>query len=97
VVHERVEYLEAPLDRATLTRLAEQLVDPVAALVRVDDPAFTVLGLDPADYVTAPAVIDLLVAHPEVMQRPVVVSGGRAVIARPPDRVGELIGRMPPD
>jgi arsenate reductase (glutaredoxin) len=35
-------------------------------------------------------VVDLLLAHPELMERPVVIRGGRAVIARPSERVLEL-------
>jgi arsenate reductase len=36
-------------------------------------------------------VIDAMVDHPELLQRPVVVSGDRAVLARPPERVLELL------
>jgi arsenate reductase len=36
-------------------------------------------------------VVDLLLAHPELMERPVVVRGGRAVIARPSERVLDLL------
>jgi arsenate reductase len=86
-----VEYLVAPPDRAALETLVRKLVDPVNELVRTDDAAFTSLGLDPADFTTAEAVIGLLLEHPEVMQRPVVVKGDRAIIARPPERVEELL------
>jgi arsenate reductase (glutaredoxin) len=37
--------------------------------------------------VTPEAVADLLVRHPRLMQRPVLVRGGRAIIGRPKDRV----------
>jgi arsenate reductase len=86
-----VEYLVAPPNRDALEALVRKLVDPVKDLVRTDDAAFTGLGLDAADYTTAEAVIDLLLEHPEVMQRPVVVKGDRAIIARPPERVEELL------
>jgi arsenate reductase len=49
------------------------------------------MGLAAGDYVTRDAVIDLLLAHPVLMQRPVVVHGRRAVIARPSSRVLELV------
>jgi len=54
-----------------------------ADLVRHDN-RFAELGLDAGDYTQAAAVVDLLVEHPELMQRPVLVSNGRAIIARPP-------------
>jgi arsenate reductase len=78
-----VEYLEEPLDRAGLEHLLDLLVDPPGDLVR-HDQRFKDLGLDPAGYAGRAAVVDVLVEHPELMQRPVLVSGGRAKIARPP-------------
>lgn len=78
-----VEYLKQPLDRAALRDLLSRLEDPPAALVR-HDQRFKELGLDPDAYEDADAVIDLLVEHPELMQRPVIDDGTRAVIGRPP-------------
>jgi len=80
---EVIEYLKQPLDRAALEALLDVLVDPPADLVR-HDKRFAELELDAADYVERAAVIDLLVEYPELMQRPVLVSGGRAIIGRPP-------------
>jgi arsenate reductase len=62
------------------------LEDPVADLVRKDSQ-FGRLGLDEADYVEPDQVIDLLVATPRLLQRPIVVKDGRAIIGRPKDRV----------
>jgi len=56
-------------------------------LVRVKDHKFRELGLQLADDAEADEVADLLCAHPAVMQRPVLVIGDRAVIARPAERV----------
>ena len=85
-----VEYVKHPLDRATLEHLLELIPDSPAGLVR-KDKSFESLGLAAGDYVTRDAVIDLLLAHPVLMQRPVVVHGRRAVIARPSNRVLELV------
>ena len=65
--------------------------DAPADLVR-KDKRFAELGLDADDYTTVDAVVALLVDHPELMQRPVVRSGRRAVIARPPERAAEFLG-----
>jgi len=43
------------------------------------------------DYVRREQVVTLLLEHPELMERPVVVRGQRAVIARPAERVEELL------
>jgi arsenate reductase len=91
VAVEIVPYLQAPPDRATLTRIVDTVANPPADLVRKDD-RFKELGLDPADYVERDAVIDVLLAHPELMERPVVFVGERAVIARPSEKVLELLG-----
>ena len=85
-----VEYLETPPDRATLGRILALLGGPPGALVR-RDARFRELGLVEADLATREQVVDLLARHPELMERPVVVAGDRAVIGRPPERVGELL------
>ena len=84
-----IEYLHHPLDRATFERFLDLLGGPPADLVR-QDKRFKELGLDPAHYTTRAQVVDLLLAHPELMERPVVIRGTRAVIARPSERVLEL-------
>ena len=53
--------------------------------------SFTKLGRDIADYSDLDALVALLVEHPEVMNRPLVVRGDRAIIARPSERVEELL------
>ncbi len=55
------------------------------------DKNFSDLGLTSEDVASAEQVTELLVAHPRLMQRPVVVRGERAVIARPPTTVLELL------
>jgi arsenate reductase len=87
---EVIEYLKTPLDRATLEHFLDLLPGAPAELVR-KDKRFKELGLDEADYVTREQVLDVLLAHPELMERPVVINGGRAIIARPSERVLEIV------
>jgi arsenate reductase len=87
---EVVEYLKAPPDRATLERFLTLLGGPPADLVR-KDRRFKELGLDAAHYVTREQVVGVLLLHPELMERPVVIRGDRAVIARPSEKVLELL------
>ena len=87
---EVVHYLKQPLDRAQLLELIGKLEDPPADLVR-KDPFFKAQGLDADDYVTPDAVADLLLEHPRLMQRPVLVRGDRAIIGRPKDRVAAFL------
>ena len=85
--HGVVNYLTTPPSRDDLESIVAILIDPVSDLVRRTDKSFAELGLDPSGYQQAEEVVDLLVAHPELMQRPIVVRGGKAVIARPSERV----------
>jgi arsenate reductase len=83
---EVVQYLKEPLSRDQLLDLMAKLEDPPADLVRKDG-YFQEQGLVEDDYTTPEAVADLLVEHPRLMQRPVLVRGDRAIIGRPKDRV----------
>ena len=90
VGHDVIEYLQAPPDGATLARMLDLLPGAPAELVR-KDKRFRELGLNERDYVTREQVIALLLAHPELMERPVVIRGKRAVIARPSEKVLDLL------
>lgn len=86
VDHDVVLYLKDAPSRGDLERIIGHLDDPVADLVR-KDKRFGELGLDATDYVTADAVIALLVEHPELLQRPILETSTRAAIGRPPEDV----------
>ncbi|MEJ2087138.1 MAG: arsenate reductase family protein [Gammaproteobacteria bacterium] len=87
---EVVEYLKRPLTVEEIRDLLALLPDDPAELVRKDSH-FKELGLDAQDYTTADAVAALLAEHPRLMQRPIAVRGGKAVIGRPSERVEELL------
>ncbi len=81
-----VLYLKTPPSRADLERIVGHLDGPVADLVRHDN-RFKDLGLDAGAYDESAAVVDLLVEHPELMQRPLIETAERAAVARPPEDV----------
>ncbi len=87
---EVIEYLKDLPSRADLERIVDAIPDPPSALVR-KDKRFKELGLDEADYQTRDQVVALLLEHPELMKRPVVFGGVRALICRPSERVLELL------
>ena len=76
--------------RDELVGLLAVLEDEPTALVR-RDATFTRLGLTDADVATADQVADVLAAHPEMLQRPLLVAEGAAVIGRPKDRVAPFL------
>lgn len=88
---EVILYTEAPPDRKTLESIVAGLEDPVEDLVR-KDTKFKQLGLDPADYANNPdAVIEILIKHKELLQRPVVVKGTKAIVGRPKERIAGFL------
>ena len=84
-----MDILKEHPDRATYERMLDALPNPPADLVR-KDKRFEDLGLNADDYTTREAVIGVLLEHPELMQRPVIFRGDRAVLARPSEKVLEL-------
>ncbi|HVN63879.1 MAG TPA: ArsC/Spx/MgsR family protein [Candidatus Binataceae bacterium] len=85
-----IEYLKHPPSRDTLEKIIAMLDNPAAELVR-KDKHFKELNLDPADYTDAKSVVAILLKHPELMQRPIVIRGRRAIIARPPEKLESLL------
>lgn len=84
-----VEYLTTPLSREELDRILALIEEAPEELVR-KDKNWKALELDPVNYQTPARVAELLVEHPELMQRPVVIRGDRGLIARPPEKLLEL-------
>ena len=92
VEHEVILYIKTPPDRAALEKILNGLEDPVEDLVRKDSK-FKKLELDPADYEGNPeAVIEILLRHKQLLQRPVILKGRKAIIGRPKDRIREFLG-----
>ncbi|NLT30349.1 MAG: arsenate reductase (glutaredoxin) [Propionibacterium sp.] len=88
-----VQYLKDPLDAAALGDLLDKLEDPPTDLVR-RDKNFTELGLGEEDVQTREQVIAVLTEHPQLMQRPVLIAGDRAIIGRPKDRVPAFLAEL---
>ena len=83
------EYLTASPSRAELEIVMTKLgIDDPKQMMRTGDALFAELGLASA---SRDALLDALVAHPKLIERPIVIRGDRAVIARPPQRVDELL------
>lgn len=88
---EIVQYKKTPLDAAALRAVIAKLQDPPTDLVR-RDALFAKLELTDADVATVDQVVDTLVAHPALMQRPLLVTAETAFIGRPKDRVTAAFG-----
>ncbi len=82
--------MDEPLDRDLLVRILEMVDLGPADMIRRGD-AFDVLAMDPTSLDDPSVVVDLITAHPGLMQRPIGILGDRAVVARPADRILELL------
>ena len=86
---EYVRYLEHAPSRADLEDVLVKLgTDDPREIVRSKEPVYAELGLENAD---RDQLLDAMVAHPILIQRPIVIHGDRAVVARPPERLLEIL------
>jgi arsenate reductase (glutaredoxin) len=83
---QKVYYLDTPPSREQIAHVVDLLGGDPRALVRTGEPQYA--GLEDAD---REQLLDALARHPQLIERPVVIRGDRAVIARPPERLLELL------
>ena len=86
---EVVEYLKHPLSTAQLKTLNAMLGCPVREMLRDSESVYQELGLDRGN-LSDDQLYEAIEKHPILMQRPIVVRNGRAVIGRPPENVKAL-------
>jgi len=86
---EVIEYLKTPPTVEQLKALRAMLGCPVREMVRTGETEYKELGLDAVD-VTDDQLYEAITTHPILLQRPIVVRNGRAVIGRPPENVEAL-------
>jgi arsenate reductase len=90
-----VEYLKTPLNAKQLDQLLTLLALPPEAVIRFKEPIAIELGLHKADARTRAEWLKLLVEHPILLERPIVVNGKRAVLGRPLENVSALLSDAP--
>ena len=90
VEFEEVNYIKSPPDAEALRAIIAKLEDPPTALVRRDSKSKK-LELGEDDVATEDQVVDILVKHKQLLQRPLLVTKDTAIIGRPKDRVRELL------
>ncbi|MBF0625225.1 MAG: arsenate reductase (glutaredoxin) [Magnetococcales bacterium] len=87
---EVVDYLKTPPDAAAIERILTLLGLEPRALMRIKETAYRDNHLDDPG-LTRQQLIDALVRHPQLLERPVVVANGKAAIGRPPENVLEIL------
>ena len=85
-----VEYLKTPPDVDTLTGLLDMLGLEPRDLMRKKEAEYKASGADDTS-LSRDRLIELMVEYPKLIERPIVVSDGRAAIGRPPEKVLEIL------
>lgn len=87
---ESVNYYTDPLTKAKLTELVKKMGIQASALFRSKEEIYIRLKLGEKE-VSDSEAIELMVKHPELMQRPIVEKGNKAILARPAERLKEIL------
>jgi arsenate reductase len=85
-----VEYLKTPPSKTELKRILKMLNIKPRDLLREKEAEYKELGLGDKS-LTDDQIIDTILAHPKLMERPIVVTGDQAVLGRPPESVLEIL------
>jgi arsenate reductase len=87
---EVIEYLKTPPDKATLTALIQKMGVPVRDMMRRKGSPYDELDLDNPTW-TDDALIDLMLEQPILINRPIVVTAKGVVLARPIEKIDEIL------
>lgn len=87
---EKINYYVEPLSRKKLTQLLRKMKMTPRELLRTSEPVYKALGLGKGEF-TDDQLIDLMIKHPDLIQRPIVERGNRAVLGRPTENVKALL------
>lgn len=90
VPYRTVRYHDALLTKKKLGELIQKIGIAPIELLRTKDPAYRKLGIK-ADALSASQIVELMIAHPDLMQRPILERGDRAIVGRPSERIVEFL------
>jgi arsenate reductase len=85
-----VEYLKTPPSKQELEQLLDMLGLEPRQLMRTKEDEYKELGLDD-ESLSRDALIEAMIAHPKLIERPIVVHNGKAAIGRPPEKVLDIL------
>ena len=86
----KVNYYIEPLTKKKLTELVRKMNISPRELLRKTEPIYRELRIATGEFTDA-QLISLMVEHPDLMQRPIIERGERAVLGRPTENVEELL------
>jgi len=87
---ESVDYYVDPIPKAKIVELLRKMNMRPRDLLRSREPIYKTLKLGEST-LTDDEILDLMVRHPDLIQRPIVEKGSRAILARPPERLKDIL------
>lgn len=87
---ETVDYYVTPLDGEGIRSLLRKMKIPARELLRKKEKIYGELGLGGGEW-SEDEIVGLMVKHPDLIQRPIVEKGDRAILARPAERIREIL------
>ncbi len=87
---QKVNYYNQPLTKTKLAELLSKMKLKPRDLLRTSEPIYRELGLGKGEF-TDDRIISLMIEHPDLIQRPIVERGDRAVLGRPVENVKSLL------
>lgn len=87
---EAVDYYTDPIPKAKLKELLRKMGLSPRELLRTKEEAYRKLRIGERE-LTDDQIVDLMVKHPDLIQRPIVEKGSRAILARPAERLREIL------
>ena len=87
---EIIEYLKTPPDRKKLKEILKLLGMGPRDLMRTKESVYREAGLDDED-LSEDQLLDAMIEHPVLMERPVVLANGKASLGRPPEQVLDIL------
>lgn len=90
VAHEVIDYQKAPPTVAELKKILKKLGLKPKDILRTGDARYAELGLKERD-VSDDELLELMVRNPILIERPIVVAGGKAALGRPPEAVLKIL------
>jgi arsenate reductase len=90
VTFEKVNYYIKPLTKKKLNELLGKMKMSPRDLLRTSEPIYRELGLGKGEF-TDDEILSLMIKHPDLIQRPIVERGNRAVLGRPRENVKSLL------
>ncbi|HLQ24389.1 MAG TPA: arsenate reductase (glutaredoxin) [Acidiferrobacterales bacterium] len=85
-----IEYLKTPPSKTEMKKILELLGLEPRELMRKQEPEYAEAGLNNAG-LTRDALINAMLAHPKLIERPIVLANGKAALGRPPENVLKIL------